>query len=129
MNVQQEIYRLQSSDQTFTPPKTPPHNGKHVKVVHQLPEPETENTFSSKRRKIDAVLDSIKAEVEEFSVPHQEILLLHGAKQKYTHTKEQPVPILKNDREMLVSIEVVGLNPIDWKAPYVFDKLNLRAID
>ncbi len=47
------------------------------------------------------------------------MLLLHGPKQRYTHTKNHPVPSLKNDREMLVEVEVVGLNPIDWKAPYV----------
>jgi len=124
MSVHQEIYRSQSLgpplDQIFTPPKTPPPTADlKVKIIHPWPEPETEAEESScsKRRKIDKILDTIKAEVEEFNVPHQEILLLHAPKQKYAHTKEQPIHILKNDREMLVAVHAVGLNPIDWKAP------------
>lgn len=53
----------------------------------------------------------------EFNLTHQEVLLLHAPKQRYEHTKQQPIPELKTDREMLVEVEVVGLNPIDWKAP------------
>ena len=56
----------------------------------------------------------------EFNLTHQEVLFLHAPKQRYEHTKQQPIPDLKTDREMLVEVQVVGLNPIDWKAPYVF---------
>ena len=53
----------------------------------------------------------------------QEVLLLHGPKQRYAHTKKHPIRSLKDDREMLVKVEVVGLNPIDWKAPYALEKV------
>jgi len=124
MSVQQEIYRSQSLgpslDQIFTPPKTPPQHAEiNVKIIHPWPEPETEaeEASSSKRRKINELLDEIRAEVADFNVPHQEVLLLHAPKEKYAHTKEHPIHVLKNDREMLVAVQAVGLNPIDWKAP------------
>ena len=76
MSVQQEIYRSQSLGpplaQIFTPPKTPPQDAEiNVKIIHPWPEPETEaeETSCSKRRKIDNVIDTILAEVEEFNVP------------------------------------------------------------
>lgn len=114
-----EIYKSQSMEQIFTPPITPPtHAG--AKLVHPWPTPETVPDeiwdFPSKRRKL-ANGTKAAVEAEEFNVVHQEVLLLHGVKQRYAHTKKQPVPTLKNDREMLVAVEVVGLNPIDWKAP------------
>jgi hypothetical protein len=47
----------------------------------------------------------------------QERLLLHAAKQRYQldHTYQVPHPEQAN--EVLVKIQYVGLNPIDWKAP------------
>jgi len=120
MSVQQETYHSQSLGQIYTPPKTPPHTSEInlKKIIHPWPEPETEaEEVSSKRRKVDKFQDAKIAEVEEFRVSHQEILLLHAPKQKYAHTKDQPIHVLKNDREMLVAVEAVGLNPIDWKAP------------
>lgn len=109
-----DVYRSQSIELSLTPPETPPHH----KPIHPWPEPETipEEAFRSKRRKLDV---EEKAEVAIFDITHQDVLLLHGVKQKYVHTKQQPIPRLENDREMLVAVEVVGLNPIDWKAPYV----------
>ena len=87
--------------------------------MHNWPEPETipEDQIPAKRRK--TVTRAHEDSEPEFSVPHQAVLLLHAPKQKYAHTKEQPIPRLESDREMLVEVEVVGLNPIDWKAPYV----------
>jgi hypothetical protein len=109
-----DVYRSQSIELSLTPPETPPHH----KLLHPWPEAETipEEAFRSKRRKLDI---EPKAEVVTFDITHQEVLLLHGVKQNYVHTKQQPIPRLENDREMLVAVEVVGLNPIDWKAPYV----------
>lgn len=58
-----------------------------------------------------------EANVDAFRVTHQDVLLLHGAKQRYTHTPKYEIPQIKNDSEMLVKVSVIGLNPIDWKAP------------
>lgn len=56
------------------------------------------------------------ANVDTFQVTHQEVLLLHGVKQRYAHTPKYEIPQIKNDSEMLVKVTVIGLNPIDWKA-------------
>lgn len=64
---------------------------------------------------------------------HQAALLLHAPKQRYTHVEKHDVPEIRHDREMLVKVHAVGLNPIDWKAPYAFVQncmalLTLQAI-
>ncbi|KAG4031467.1 hypothetical protein MFRU_009g02400 [Monilinia fructicola] len=112
-----DIYQSRSINQAITPPKTPESYG-YQKVFHNWPEPETEpegiylhSETEGSREKDDSSHDS------HLDVSHQEVLLLHAPKQRYAHTTEQPIPSLKDDREMLVAVEVVGLNPIDWKAP------------
>jgi hypothetical protein len=118
-----EMYRSQSLDQSLeqslTPPKTPTTE-KDAKLVHPWPEPDAapEEEARVKRRKTTKGELTV-TEVPGFDVAHQEVLLLHGKKERYAHTKQHPVPELKDDREMLVAVGVVGLNPIDWKAPYV----------
>jgi hypothetical protein len=47
----------------------------------------------------------------------QTVLLLHAAKQPYVLTDNYPVPLIREDSEVLVRTQVIGLNPIDWKAP------------
>ncbi|PGH27889.1 hypothetical protein AJ80_00439 [Polytolypa hystricis UAMH7299] len=54
---------------------------------------------------------------DEFHLTHQEVLLLHAPKQRYQHTERHQIPLPKNEREMLVKVQAIGLNPIDWKAP------------
>ncbi len=48
---------------------------------------------------------------------HQSVLLLLQPKTKYDLTHEYPVPVVEGDRELLVRVSAVGLNPLDWKAP------------
>lgn len=53
--------------------------------------------------------------------PQQDILLLHGPRQKYSLAKAQDIPTLRDDREILVQVLAIGLNPVDWKgADYDF---------
>jgi hypothetical protein len=47
----------------------------------------------------------------------QTVLLLHAAKRPYVLTGGYPVPPLQECSEVLVRTQVIGLNPIDWKAP------------
>lgn len=47
----------------------------------------------------------------------QTVLLLHGPRQPYQVTSRYPVPEQTQDREVLVKVDTIGLNPIDWKAP------------
>ncbi|KAL1623426.1 hypothetical protein SLS54_004415 [Diplodia seriata] len=49
--------------------------------------------------------------------PQQDILLLHGPRQKYSLEKAKEIPPLKSDDEILVQVLAIGLNPVDWKGP------------
>lgn len=121
MTVHTQTYRSGSLEQSLTPPKTPPSETNLKKVVHPRPEPDTtvEEELPSKRRKTNGVEITPAADITVFDVAHQEVLLLHAPKQRYAHIKQQPIPTLDHDHEMLVAVEAIGLNPIDWKAPYV----------
>lgn len=53
--------------------------------------------------------------------PQQDILLLHGPRQKYSLERAKDIPELRGDREILVQVLAIGLNPVDWKgADYGF---------
>ncbi|KAK4052499.1 hypothetical protein OIV83_002301 [Microbotryomycetes sp. JL201] len=47
--------------------------------------------------------------------PKQEALLLHAPKSRYELT-EIPLPSLNSPDEVLIRIEAIGLNPVDWKS-------------
>ena len=65
--------------------------------------------------------------------PQQEVLLLHGPRQKYSLQTTGQIPELRAEREILIQVceqskhrsnilttqvVAIGLNPVDWKAPY-----------
>lgn len=52
--------------------------------------------------------------------PTQNALLLHAIKEKYTLVTDHAVPSILHQDEILIEVFAIGLNPIDWKAPYVF---------
>ncbi|KAK0610146.1 chaperonin 10-like protein [Bombardia bombarda] len=69
-----------------------------------------------------------EVQVEPLPLPTPEtqtVLLLHGARQQYQVTENYPVPQLTGEHEVLVRAQAIGLNPIDWKAPWVH--LDLRT--
>jgi hypothetical protein len=107
------MYRSHVMEDSLTPPQTPPWE--REVLVHNWPEPDfvPEETVPARQYKNGRI-----ESWEEVDV--QEVLLLHGPKERYAHVKKHPIPTVKNDREMLVKVEVIGLNPIDWKAPYAF---------
>ncbi|CAE7210971.1 hypothetical protein P3342_012124 [Pyrenophora teres f. teres] len=47
----------------------------------------------------------------------QHALLLHAARQPYDLATSHATPVIKLGSELLVRVEAIGLNPIDWKAP------------
>lgn len=49
--------------------------------------------------------------------PQQDLLLLHGPRQKYTLERAKDIPELRRDDEILVQTLAIGLNPVDWKGP------------
>ncbi|OQO14333.1 hypothetical protein B0A48_01209 [Cryoendolithus antarcticus] len=55
--------------------------------------------------------------------PQQDLLLLHGPRQKYSLEHSQEIPELRGDDEILVQVLAIGLNPVDWKgADYGFSQ-------
>lgn len=78
--------------------------------------PEKDATSSSvssvPEKEADATIDA------PTTPQRQRILILEKIKQPYTEV-EYPVPQVRSDREVIVQNAVIGLNPIDWKAPYV----------
>ncbi|PYH98119.1 oxidoreductase [Aspergillus ellipticus CBS 707.79] len=47
----------------------------------------------------------------------QSALLLHGAGQQYTLVTDHAIPTISKSDEILVKIQAIGLNPVDWKGP------------
>lgn len=55
--------------------------------------------------------------------PQQDLLLLHGPRQKYKLEHSAAIPELQGEREILVQVLAIGLNPVDWKgADYGFSQ-------
>lgn len=48
---------------------------------------------------------------------YQSALLLNKLREPYTLSEQHEVPELSNQNEVLIKIQAIGLNPIDWKAP------------
>ncbi|KAK4057056.1 hypothetical protein OIO90_001956 [Microbotryomycetes sp. JL221] len=58
----------------------------------------------------------------------QDALLLHAPKQKY-QLAQIPLPAFEQPDEVLIRIEAIGLNPVDWKGPdYGFGLPTLPAL-
>ncbi|KAF2720880.1 GroES-like protein, partial [Polychaeton citri CBS 116435] len=56
----------------------------------------------------------------KLSEPQQDLLLLHGPRQKYS-LEASDIPELRDDDEILIQVLAIGLNPVDWKgADYGF---------
>lgn len=59
-----------------------------------------------------------EATTPETVIPNaQNVLLLHGPKQQYQIERDYPIPKTSGKDEVLIKNSVIGLNPIDWKAP------------
>jgi hypothetical protein len=88
------------------------------KRTRSATKPERRDSLSSKRRKTENLF---QRSGEVIVIPKsQSALILHAIRQPYSVTEDHEVPALRTDTELLVKVEAVGLNPIDWKAPYVY---------
>ena len=47
----------------------------------------------------------------------QRQLLIHAPKESYKIVEDAPIPTPSNNREAIIQIQTIGLNPIDWKSP------------
>lgn len=46
--------------------------------------------------------------------PQQDVLLVHGPRKRYS-LEEGDIPELRSEREVLIQVLAIGLNPVDWK--------------
>jgi hypothetical protein len=69
----------------------------------------------------EAVFQSEDVDAREWgTIPEkQRVLLLRAKKQRYAIEEDYAVPQVKTGDEVLIKVLYIGLNPIDWKAPYV----------
>ncbi|KAH6845665.1 hypothetical protein B0I37DRAFT_392684 [Chaetomium sp. MPI-CAGE-AT-0009] len=74
------------------------------------------------------VLDNQISDTTPVTPETQTVLLLHGARQPYQLTENHPVPLFRDDREVLVRTQAIGLNPMDWKAPVIVISTDYRDI-
>lgn len=58
---------------------------------------------------------SLQAAAEEIP-KHQSILQLRELRQRFAVVESHPVPETRNPEELVVKIQVIGLNPVDWKS-------------
>lgn len=66
---------------------------------------------------------STEDEFLKLDKPQQDLLLLHGPRQKYSLEKSKDIPALEGEREILIQVLAIGLNPVDWKgADYGFSQ-------
>ncbi|EXJ80494.1 hypothetical protein A1O1_08639 [Capronia coronata CBS 617.96] len=81
------------------------------------------NVVGSSPPSKDSAVQVIYQDTEKVSsrpskvTPHQRALLLRGPREPYVEVSDHPTPSLDGNREFLVRNLVIGLNPIDWKAP------------
>ncbi|KAF2765583.1 GroES-like protein [Teratosphaeria nubilosa] len=76
-------------------------------------EPEDERAFYAHDGSHDSGYSSPRG---SWLPQYQQALVLHGLRQPYTWTSTHPVPEALRPDELVVKIEAVGLNPIDWKS-------------
>jgi hypothetical protein len=63
--------------------------------------------------------NAVRVPVDSQLATTQNALILHAVKEKYTLVTDHAVPSILHQDEILIEVSAIGLNPIDWKAPYV----------
>jgi len=69
------------------------------------------------RTELDATVEFQQCDPGHYIPNKQKALVLSSLRQPYELTAGHAVPTTRSDHELLVKVNFVGLNPIDWKAP------------
>ncbi|OJZ83108.1 hypothetical protein ASPFODRAFT_63304 [Aspergillus luchuensis CBS 106.47] len=83
---------------------------KYTTVYHRefVLEQRTDPTYTTQSAPTDPIIPSKTT---------QRALLLHAAGEQYTLVTDHAIPEISHKDEILVKIQAVGLNPVDWKGP------------
>ncbi|KAI4949278.1 hypothetical protein J4E91_005016 [Alternaria rosae] len=85
-----------------------------IKRTRSITAASSKETISKRRKTIERA----QQKGEEETLPTvQSALKLHAIRQPYEVSDEHPLPSIQHDSELLVKVQAIGLNPIDWKAP------------
>ena len=86
-----------------------------IKRTRSITAASSKETISKRRKTIEQAQQ--KGEEETLPIV-QSALKLHAIRQPYEVSDDHPLPSIQHDSELLVKVQAIGLNPIDWKAPY-----------
>jgi len=86
------------------------------KVIILTPEVQEKEDSKFQREYIDGNLGEAPRK--------QRVLLLREVKQRYAIEEDYAVPTVETDDEMILKVLYIGLNPIDWKAPWATSSSN-----
>lgn len=99
------------------------HSSKSFSSLSGSATPATNGHINGNGGSEPRVNGSSNDEFLRLDAPQQDLLLLHGPRQKYKLEKSSNIPELQGDREILVQVLAIGLNPVDWKgADYGFSQ-------
>ena len=82
---------------------------------HQEDSTQTKNNTNKHTKGLNGSQTAKEDEFPKLSNPQQNVLLLHGPRQRYTLEESKDIPELRTDRELLVQVVAIALNPVDWK--------------
>ena len=75
-----------------------------------------ETAGNSSEKKLATIISKCTL-LEQSKVPEeQRALVLHAIRERFVLSRKHPTPSLRKPDELLVRIQAIGLNPIDWKS-------------
>lgn len=99
-----------------------------MKVVHR-PEAHYAPAHRSPLHRSDVIHTPAPLHPAAPTPPVQKALLLRAPRQRYELVHDHPLPALAGPHEILIKVEAIGLNPIDWKsADFGFGLPTLPAV-
>lgn len=87
-----------------------------VTPINSIHEVEIDHDFGSAISKRGKKRKSLQAGGEPDIPKNQSILQLPDLRQRFVVVESHPVPEIRRPEELVVKIQAIGLNPVDWKS-------------
>lgn len=87
-----------------------------VTPINSIHEVEIDHDFGSAITKRGRKRKSLQTAGEEDLPKNQSILQLPEIRQRFVVVESHPVPEIIKPEELVVRIQAIGLNPVDWKS-------------
>lgn len=112
--IEERIMSIFSEQWPISPPPPYERNGPAKRSLENDSPPPIRGL--KRRQTLSATFQREELENPLDTPATQQALLLHAPKEKYCLSQDYPVPTATSDGEVLVRIDAIGLNPIDWKS-------------